>query len=371
MEEGPVKISAAELGLLAREDVDTSRYEFDLGNLCVSDPSPVDGQALAKDKEAACSGLATSMVQALVNSLFELPSEPADVGRLVELPAPSTRLPREKPIPKPKPPTKWELFAERKGIVKRKRSKLVLDEASDTFKRRYGYKRANDESAIPVIEARPNEEPGSDPFTEQRKAKKERVAKQEKARLANLQHAVEVGGKRALPPTLRLAASLPEHGRGKPIRSRDFKNEVWEREESALKETTKQASISTASLGRYDRVVRGEKMADRKLPGKKKALPPLASKNAGERAAQTKLVDHILRRNADDILDVGRAIGKFEAEAREERHRLKNKGANKKGRGPKGASGGVAKKGAAPRKGKGGAKGGAKGGPAGKGGKRK
>lgn len=45
-----------------------------------------------------------------------------------------------------------------------------------------------------------------------------------------------------------------------------------------LKETTKQASISTASLGRYDRVVRGEKMADRKLPGKKKALPPLASK---------------------------------------------------------------------------------------------
>lgn len=141
-----------------REDVDTSRYEFDLGNLCVSDPSPVDGQALAKDKEAACSGLATSMVQALVNSLFELPSEPADVGRLVELPAPSTRLPREKPIPKPKPPTKWELFAERKGIVKRKRSKLVLDEASDTFKRRYGYKRANDESAIPVIEARPNEE---------------------------------------------------------------------------------------------------------------------------------------------------------------------------------------------------------------------
>ena len=101
------------------------------------------------------------------------------------------------------------------------------------------------------------------------------------------------------------------------------------------------------------------------------SINPSLVQNAGERAAQTKLVDHILRRNADDILDVGRAIGKFEAEAREERHRLKNKGANKKGRGPKGAAGGVAKKGAAPRKGKGGAKGGAKGGPAGNGGKRK
>lgn len=48
------------------------------------------------------------------------------------------------------------------------------------------------------------------------------------------------------------------------------------------------------------------------------------------------MVDHILRRNADDILDVSRAIGKFEAASREERHRMKNKGANKKGRLTKG-----------------------------------
>lgn len=41
-----------------------------------------------------------------------------------------------------------------KGIVKRKRSKLVWDEDAQEWRRRHGYKRANDEADIPVIEAR-------------------------------------------------------------------------------------------------------------------------------------------------------------------------------------------------------------------------
>ena len=55
---------------------------------------------------------------------------------------------------------------------------------------------------------------------------------------------------------------------------------------------------------------------------------------AAERAQQGKLVDHILRKNADDVVDIGRAIGKFEASAREGAgaHAMKFKGANKKGR---------------------------------------
>ena len=82
------------------------------------------------------------------------------MGRLAHLPPPSTVLPREKPIPKPRPPTKWEQFAQKKGIEKRKRSKVEWDEASQEWKRRYGYKRANDESAVPVMEAGPNDQVG-------------------------------------------------------------------------------------------------------------------------------------------------------------------------------------------------------------------
>lgn len=155
-------------------------------------------------------------------------------------------------------------------------------------------------------------QPGEDPFAQMRKDKKARVDKQEKARLANLKAAAKAGGKAALPPTLRLAASLPEHGRGKPLKHRDYKDEVcmcfrvlgprkwraWWRFCGGLvpehptpqprvahrtpllqlKSATKQAAVSTASLGRHDRVVKGEKASDRKLPGKKKNLPPVAQK---------------------------------------------------------------------------------------------
>ena len=63
-------------------------------------------------------------------------------GVLLTLPAPNIALPRHKPLPTPKPPTKWELFARKKGIGKysqkpgaawldkERRKKLVYDEAS-------------------------------------------------------------------------------------------------------------------------------------------------------------------------------------------------------------------------------------------------
>jgi regulator of ribosome biosynthesis len=89
-----------------------------------------------------------------VNALFALPSQSVTGGRLAELPAPTTRIPRQQPLPKPKPLTKWQKFAQQKGITKRKRSKLAFDETSQTWKRRHGYGKANDEAAVPIIEAR-------------------------------------------------------------------------------------------------------------------------------------------------------------------------------------------------------------------------
>lgn len=77
----------------------------------------------------------------------------SQVGRVAQLPAPSTPLPRAKPLPVPRPPTKWETFAAQKGIVKKKRSKLTFDEGEQTWKRRYGYQKVGDESAVPIIEA--------------------------------------------------------------------------------------------------------------------------------------------------------------------------------------------------------------------------
>ena len=94
-----------------------------------------------------------SFVQALLSRLFSLPTEAAPVGRIARLPEPTTVLPRQKPLPRPRQPTRWEAFAQRKGIVKKKRSKLAWDEDAGEWRRRHGYKRAGDEADIPIIEA--------------------------------------------------------------------------------------------------------------------------------------------------------------------------------------------------------------------------
>lgn len=339
-------------------DEHEGHLEYDLGNLMAYDPSPVDAASFQEGTEEACHGMATRIFQALTRQIFALPSEADSVGRLAELPPPTAVLPREKPLPKPRAPTKWEVFAQRKGIVKHKRSKMVLDDVTGEYKGRYGYKKANDPSEVPFIEAGPDEQTGvEDPFTRMAREKKDRVKKQERQQVQNLKASVKAGGAGALPPTLRLAASLPEYGRGKPTKRKDLHPE--------LKAASRQVAGSTASMGKFDKVVKGEDPAAlRRQPGKRQKFLPVAAM-AQERAQQGKLVDHILRSNADDIVDIGRAIGKMDAAAREERPTMKKKGANKKGkltggkreRKPPPATGGVRGKAS----GKGGAKGSAKG----------
>ena len=46
------------------------------------------------------------------------------------------------------------LSLQEKGIKKRKRSKLAYDEEAGEWRRRHGYKRANDDAEVPVIEAK-------------------------------------------------------------------------------------------------------------------------------------------------------------------------------------------------------------------------
>ena len=132
--------------------------EFDLGNLYVFDPSPLNTAQLRDDPDGVCAEVATRTTQALLAEIFSLPTTAAPIGRLAQLPSPTTLIPRHKPLPKPRAPTKWEKFAQQKGIVKKKRSKLVYDEQQKEWRRRYGYKKANDDADIPIIEAKAGDE---------------------------------------------------------------------------------------------------------------------------------------------------------------------------------------------------------------------
>ena len=63
------------------------------------------------------------------------------------LPAPTTPLPREKPLPAEKVATKWEKFAKKKGIKDKKRGegKMVFDEEKGEWVPKWGYKGRNRE----------------------------------------------------------------------------------------------------------------------------------------------------------------------------------------------------------------------------------
>ena len=118
------------------------------------------------DVNEALENLARQNTQRLVAQIFLLPSEaPASGnGRVATLPLPSTPLPREKPVPKPREETTWEKFAKLKGISKRKKDKIEYDEKSGEWKRSYGFKRANDETDVWAIPAKEGEDDGIDPW---------------------------------------------------------------------------------------------------------------------------------------------------------------------------------------------------------------
>ncbi|KAF2769257.1 ribosomal biogenesis regulatory protein [Teratosphaeria nubilosa] len=121
-------------------------FTFDLGHLLCNDPNPLPSTS-GPNKEEVLASTAQQCAQGLINQLLTAcPIIKSTDGELqIKLPEPSTQLPREKPIPKEKEKTKWEKFAEKKGVkAKRKDGKLVYDEAKGDWVPKYGYKGKSD-----------------------------------------------------------------------------------------------------------------------------------------------------------------------------------------------------------------------------------
>lgn len=125
---------------------------YDLGNLAVFDNNVIDRNDVDSSnakRETAIKDMTRDNVQLLVNQLLSLPIKTttdavSSTVALLQLPEPSTELPREKPLPKPKQLTKWEKFAAKKGIKsKTKEGKMVYDEASGEWVPKWGYKGIN------------------------------------------------------------------------------------------------------------------------------------------------------------------------------------------------------------------------------------
>jgi regulator of ribosome biosynthesis len=256
-----------------------------------------------------CLNHGTKLVQAIADKLFNLPSTEDVDGPIVKLPPPTTRLPREKHLPKPKPPTKWELFAKARGIKNRKKDKIEFDEKTGTWKRRYGYDHANDDDNVPIIDAKMTDEPGEDPFAKRRSDKKKRVEKQEKNRVHNLEQAAKAG---ALPSHVQLAATaLPITG----TQALPKKMTKYE-----LGNVAGLAATATASGGKFDKKLPGEKPAKHK--GKyRKFLPAVEGTGIGsqEKEQTDKVLNKLLSKNSHEILNVNKAINMYNVKKEKQR----------------------------------------------------
>ncbi|KAF2649592.1 RRS1-domain-containing protein [Lophiostoma macrostomum CBS 122681] len=191
--------SIADSSVTARLPVTVEKptpFTFDLGNLLASDPNPI----AADPNESELAATARDAAQALINQLLSTCEvKSTSDGVHLMLPAPTTPLPREKPVPADKAPTKWELFAKKKGIkAKPREGNMVYDEQSGEFVPKWGYKGKNkdgeNEWLVEVDEHKEREtgEAGNK-RTQGRAERKERVRRNERKQRANERSARKVG----------------------------------------------------------------------------------------------------------------------------------------------------------------------------------
>lgn len=290
--------------------------DFDLGHLLACDKNRIEPRDFrGQKKEDFLRGLARDNTQLLVNEIWKLQTERVEEVIVARLPEPTTRLPREKAPPKPRPPTKWEQFAKLKGIQKKKKTNLVWDETAKEWRRRWGYKRAKDDTKDWLIEVPGSADPNEDQFAKRVKAKKERVARNELNRLRNIARA-----QKAKTPGVGL---LP-----KAQQSKD-----------ELVRAVTVARTSTASAGRFQ-----DRLAKEKAPknsGKRRKFEPLIGDFSSEKQRQLDLLKVLDSKRPR--LDITRAVNtQMRQEDREEaaaKHKRKGGGRGKGGRGGGGKGG--------------------------------
>ncbi|ORX47164.1 RRS1-domain-containing protein [Hesseltinella vesiculosa] len=251
--------------------------DFDLSLLAGFDTNALDDKRLKGTKEAYLKEMTRDNVQLVVNGIFELPVKTSDHGILAELPDRTTVLPREKPLPKEKPMTRWEKFAQTKGIQNRKRERMVWDDDRQEYVPRWGYKGgAKDGTQDWLIEVPNSVDPMTDMYQAKREEKKERVAKNAKRQKRNEEEgaAATMAGKKDV---------------------RDLKKDE-------LQSAIAASRTATASMGKFDKALRNEQ--------KVKGVTHQFSSNIGDAKAEKNSSMDILNKivGKDAKVDVNKAV---------------------------------------------------------------
>jgi len=278
-------------------------FESDLGLMAGFDVTPVDASEVKEvglDKHLR--KLATENVKLMFRDLLDLTPVEDNLSIRV-LPDPKFKLPRQKPLPKPKPETRWEKYAKEKGIQNKKRERLVWDDETQTWAPRWGYGRHAEDGKQGewMVELNDKDDDTVDKFQERRQSKKMRVLKNRQKYLRNkaeaeqkmsAAHAVENLG------TDGARAGASKRGKDKVV------------------DRLKHAQVSTASLGRFDAQMEGE--GKRQRGSTKRKFEPAESTNDVDR--DKKILSKLL----------GKHIGGPATATKEDASKKKNK--KKRGR---------------------------------------
>ncbi|TXT07308.1 hypothetical protein VHUM_03478 [Vanrija humicola] len=226
--------------------------DIDAGLLAAYDTTPVDADEY-KTLDPHLLALTLTSTQALVAGLFNLPTIKSENGPIAQLPEPVFVLPREKPLPKPKPLTKWERFAKEKGISHSKKDKKVWDEERQEWVNRWGFGGKNREAEGQWLhELKASDDITVDPRATARAERKARVAKNERQHARNVAEAAAGG-----PSPLSALNRKPQAGDA----SQSEKKTARTIRKAELERSMLVSKTSTASLGRFDKKIEGEPRA--------------------------------------------------------------------------------------------------------------
>jgi len=244
------------------------------------------------DAEVSTKSRARDACQILINDIFtNCTHVSVDGTNCAKLPVLQEHimLPREKPLPAKKAKTKWQIFAETKGIEKTKKSRMEYDEETKSWVPRWGYKsKVNQKDREWAIEVPAHKHPNSDMFGVRANDKKENVAKNEFQRLRNIARNQKKG---AMDPNI--LSVNPTGGGDKHELSKSFHI----------------AKKSTASMGKFDNKVRGEDQQVEK--GRKRKFTANTGNSTNERENLMKMVKEVEK--GTGVLNEKKAAGRLMA----------------------------------------------------------
>ena len=250
---------------------------YDLGNLMMVDTKNYENIG-EEELVARTSANFQGMLQALVALKEKNAKAPFDYDKPlleVALPEKMTQFPRQKPLPKAKPLTKWEQFRVMRGLrPRKKRTRFVYDDITKDWVPRYGFKSIKhiQDEANGIVEDDPDAAPGHDPFLQRKHEKKLVLEKQKGRELKNKMVAIKsMKAKSEIGEALKIAqkstASMGKHDKKANKKERDPKPE------------REKINLSTWDM----RIEKKRNLDILKVVGKRPATEPTAPKDKHER----------------------------------------------------------------------------------------